>query len=603
MRDKNGLEIFNQEDMNYIKRILEHLNPLSEEENAVSRYSNDINQSLEAVEIKKICMESKRPLIDLIKNKSGKHAYRYFLDHDFKFLLNIIPHLVQYETKVRRSLSAVDNASNNVVHLLLEKLKYHPSRVRRNWKDTVVEETFDADEEITVGIQNCIRVFVQYDPGLLQGQNIVGWTPFHMAARFGNLLLAYDAPHLKTIHQDFFTFLIEKGANIQAEDVDGSTPIHIAAGCGQFMATQRLIALGAKFQQPNRHGSTPIHLVSLGHNKENASPSNYLLTRDSLFAAVRSKEKLDEFSHRELLNAIDVIDKDGYFPSPNILTLSSKAENKLFVLESTVDQEQKLLALQRIADDQRRVFDSQSISDRVFFSGMYDLGIDGSEMDTVSWIISPLVCAEVFYHQLVENSNFSGDEQKAFLYLICVHPLRDLLETLPKFMQQEKIVSIIKNTRIHLEKGQDVSRLFEEKKYSILHVLLEKLKIDLSKLIERIHCHHDRVAAYTSILSHLLTLVSTTIELIVTLNTSLLTIQDAKGQTPLHQVANLIQQLDPHIRSIHFNPFEVFIQHGKTIDFKDHDDRSLSDLYRATQNSFQTKLVTSSNQMRSMFRR
>ncbi len=57
-------------------------------------------------------------------------------------------------------------------------------------------------------------------------------------------------------------FLIEKGADIDAQDQDKNTPLHLAIINGHTEIVDRLIAAGAKINVRNEDGSTPLHLAT-----------------------------------------------------------------------------------------------------------------------------------------------------------------------------------------------------------------------------------------------------------------------------------------------------------------------------------------------------
>jgi len=54
-------------------------------------------------------------------------------------------------------------------------------------------------------------------------------------------------------------FLIEEGADIEAETVLGQTPLFWAAGRGHVAATQQLLASHACVNSTDQNGDTPLH--------------------------------------------------------------------------------------------------------------------------------------------------------------------------------------------------------------------------------------------------------------------------------------------------------------------------------------------------------
>lgn len=56
---------------------------------------------------------------------------------------------------------------------------------------------------------------------------------------------------------------IKGGANVNQEDADGDTPLHIAAGNSQRVIIQALVDAGAQIDRQNRKGLTPLHVAVL----------------------------------------------------------------------------------------------------------------------------------------------------------------------------------------------------------------------------------------------------------------------------------------------------------------------------------------------------
>ena len=85
-----------------------------------------------------------------------------------------------------------------------------------------------------------------------------GWTPLHIAAPLGC--------------KDVAALLIAKGANVNAAHKDGWTPLHIAAAFGRNDdVAALLIAKGANVNAADKHGDTPLHEAAIFGRKDIAA--------------------------------------------------------------------------------------------------------------------------------------------------------------------------------------------------------------------------------------------------------------------------------------------------------------------------------------------
>ena len=63
---------------------------------------------------------------------------------------------------------------------------------------------------------------------------------------------------------DVINLINEEGtANIDARDMDGNTPLHIAARCNRKNIVQVLIHKGANVNAKNKRGNTPLHWAAV----------------------------------------------------------------------------------------------------------------------------------------------------------------------------------------------------------------------------------------------------------------------------------------------------------------------------------------------------
>ena len=81
----------------------------------------------------------------------------------------------------------------------------------------------------------------------LAAQNKDGETPLHLAVRKGEV--------------DVARMLFECGADITARNKDGETPLHLASQKGEEEIARMLIERGADLTAQNKNGETPLHLA------------------------------------------------------------------------------------------------------------------------------------------------------------------------------------------------------------------------------------------------------------------------------------------------------------------------------------------------------
>ena len=87
----------------------------------------------------------------------------------------------------------------------------------------------------------------------LEAQNEDGATPLHLAAYDGTLAVV--------------TALLEAGANLEARTKDGVTPLHLAAAFNENPAVvTALLEAGANLEARNEYGATPLHLAAFNEN-------------------------------------------------------------------------------------------------------------------------------------------------------------------------------------------------------------------------------------------------------------------------------------------------------------------------------------------------
>jgi len=129
-----------------------------------------------------------------------------------------------------------------------------------------------------LGKADRLAMILNSDPGLVNAYAPDGWTPLALAAYFGNreaarLLLASGADVHATgrnatanqpLHaavagkrQELVELLVEHGADVNAQDGDGWTPLNLAAHEGSLDTITYLLAHGADPSIASNAGQTP----------------------------------------------------------------------------------------------------------------------------------------------------------------------------------------------------------------------------------------------------------------------------------------------------------------------------------------------------------
>ena len=85
-------------------------------------------------------------------------------------------------------------------------------------------------------------------------ENESGEYPIHAAAGSGQ--------------PELVRFLLDRGAEIEADDSKGGRPLHLAAEGGHVEAARVLLAAGARIDRENRYGYLPIHCAASGGSVE-----------------------------------------------------------------------------------------------------------------------------------------------------------------------------------------------------------------------------------------------------------------------------------------------------------------------------------------------
>jgi ankyrin repeat protein len=103
-------------------------------------------------------------------------------------------------------------------------------------------------DAVNAGKLEQVKGLVASNPGLVNEEEVHGWTPLFLAAAIG--------------HKAMVEFLLNSGARIDARDKDGDTPLHEAAANARKPVVELLLARGANVNLTNNSGMTPLHRVA-----------------------------------------------------------------------------------------------------------------------------------------------------------------------------------------------------------------------------------------------------------------------------------------------------------------------------------------------------
>ena len=174
----------------------------------------------------------------------AKYAAEHWVDH------------ARFETmseKVQDGVERLFDPRTRHLAVLVRIFDPRPSRTRRR-KSTNPSQLRGSSLHYAAcfGIHELIEFLVTECSQDVNAQDDEKWTPLHLASQGG--------------HGGFARVLFEHGAKVDVGDKYKWTPLHLASKGGHLDTSQMLIDLGADVNGMNKYKSTPLHLACQGGN-------------------------------------------------------------------------------------------------------------------------------------------------------------------------------------------------------------------------------------------------------------------------------------------------------------------------------------------------
>ena len=125
------------------------------------------------------------------------------------------------------------------VKKMVENWDWFPKKPR-NWDDLLL---MVAEDGVLIKVQTALKKGANPN-----AKDDDGWTPLHYASFKG--------------HVEIVKLLLERGANPNAKDNIGRTPLHWAAFKGHFKIVELLLVGGANPNAKDNIGRTPLHIAA-----------------------------------------------------------------------------------------------------------------------------------------------------------------------------------------------------------------------------------------------------------------------------------------------------------------------------------------------------
>lgn len=168
-------------------------------------------------------------------------------------------------------------------------------------------------------------------------QEILGDTPLMELMRYRNVnqlveqtnrpLTYEDSVDKEDLRTDIALMLLDKGADIDAQDFNGNTPLMVALASGAVKTAGKLIEKGAKLTVKNKNGLTPIIIAAEQGHLEHVEQILAKITDNNADISRQLREALRKSADRGRINVVDKLLQKGAPPDVQALTIAAEKDN------------------------------------------------------------------------------------------------------------------------------------------------------------------------------------------------------------------------------------------------------------------------------------